>query len=103
MKLFLSVADAAWVLGVTPQTVRVMIRRGIIAVDGQTVGGIRLLDPEAVERLARARASRSAQSVPGRDGRHSPDPVSSQHSPRSSASLASTPPAITSNSDGETP
>jgi excisionase family DNA binding protein len=58
MDLYLSVADAARILGVTPQTVRLMIRTGKLAVTARTVGGIQLFQQEEVERLARERQRR---------------------------------------------
>ena len=60
MELLLSVADAARILGVTPQTVRLMIRTGKLAVTAKTVGGIQLFRREEVERLAMVRAQRVA-------------------------------------------
>lgn len=58
MVIFLSVADASRILGVTPQTVRLMIRRGTLSIDAKTVGGIQLMRPEEVERLAQERRRR---------------------------------------------
>jgi hypothetical protein len=58
MDLFLSVADASRILGVIPQTVRLMIRRGTLRVTAKTVGGIQLLRQEDVTRLAAVRAQR---------------------------------------------
>jgi len=52
MDLYLSVADAARILGITPQTVRLMIRTGKLAIAARTVGGIQLFRQEEVERLA---------------------------------------------------
>jgi hypothetical protein len=60
--MFLSVADASRVLSVTPQTVRLMIRTGKLAVAARTVGGIQLFWQEEVERLARERQRRAAAS-----------------------------------------
>jgi excisionase family DNA binding protein len=60
MELLLSVADAARILGVTPQTVRLMIRSGKLAITAKTEGGIQLFHREEVERLARVRAQRLA-------------------------------------------
>jgi excisionase family DNA binding protein len=60
VEMFLSVADASRVLGVTPQAVRLMIRTGKLAITAKTVGGIRLFRREEVERLAQARAQRLA-------------------------------------------
>jgi excisionase family DNA binding protein len=58
--MYLSVADAAKLLGVTPATVRLMIRSGKLAITAKTVGGIQLFRREEVERLARVRAERLA-------------------------------------------
>jgi excisionase family DNA binding protein len=58
--LYLSVADAARILGITPQTVRLMIRTGKLQVTARTVGGIQLFRREEVERLARERGHRAA-------------------------------------------
>jgi DNA-binding transcriptional MerR regulator len=55
---FLSVADASRILGVTPQTVRLMIRRGTLIVSARTVGGIQLFSQDEVERLAAERRQR---------------------------------------------
>jgi predicted site-specific integrase-resolvase len=60
MDLYLSVADASRLLGVTPQMVRVMIRTGKLAIAARTVGGIQLFQQEEVERLARERQRRVA-------------------------------------------
>jgi excisionase family DNA binding protein len=59
METLLSVADASRILGVTPQTVRLMVRRGVLVVAAQTEGGIRLFRRADVERLAADRASRA--------------------------------------------
>jgi excisionase family DNA binding protein len=56
----LSVADASRILGVTPQTVRLMIRTGKLAITARTVGGIQLMRREEVERLAHERSCRTA-------------------------------------------
>jgi hypothetical protein len=58
--LYLSVADAARILDVTPQMVRLMIRTGKLVVNARTVGGIQLFRREEVEQLARERARRRA-------------------------------------------
>jgi excisionase family DNA binding protein len=57
-ELFLSVADASRLLGVTPQTVRLMIRRGTVRVAAKTVGGIQLFRLEEVERVVAERQVR---------------------------------------------
>jgi excisionase family DNA binding protein len=59
--LFLSVADASRILGVTPQTVRLMIRRQTLPVAAKTVGGIQLFHQEDVDRLAARRAHQHLQ------------------------------------------
>ena len=55
---FLSTADAARVLGVTPATVRLMVRRRDLPVAAMTESGIHLFSREAVDDLARQRADR---------------------------------------------
>jgi hypothetical protein len=60
VEMYLSVADASRVLGVTPQAVRLMIRRGTLHVSARTVGGIQLFRGEDVERLAVERRARQA-------------------------------------------
>jgi excisionase family DNA binding protein len=64
MDLYLSVADASRILGVTPQAVRLMIRRGTLRVSARTVGGIQLFRREEVERLAAERHARQAAARP---------------------------------------
>lgn len=56
---YLTAADAAQILGVTPATVRQMADRGKLPVASTTLGGIRLFELESVEDLARKRARRS--------------------------------------------
>ncbi len=58
MEMFLSVADASRILGVTTQTVRLMIRRGDLPVAARTEGGIHLFRRADVEGLASQRAMR---------------------------------------------
>ncbi|MGO8947062.1 MAG: helix-turn-helix domain-containing protein [Ktedonobacterales bacterium] len=58
MIVFLSVADASRLLGITPQTLRLMVRRGTLPVAARTVGGIHLFSQEDVVRLAEERAQR---------------------------------------------
>jgi excisionase family DNA binding protein len=58
MEMYLSVADASRILGVMPQTVRLMISRGTLQVSAKTVGGIQLFRREEVERLAAERHER---------------------------------------------
>ena len=49
---YLTAADVAWILGVTPGAVRMMHKRGALAAAEQTVGGIHLFLREDVDRLA---------------------------------------------------
>jgi excisionase family DNA binding protein len=58
MAQFLSTADAARILGVTPATIRLMERQGRLQAAGRTQGGIRLFRRAQVQRAARLRASR---------------------------------------------
>ena len=58
MKRFLTAADAARVLGVTPATVRQMERRGKLKAAERTEGGIRLFRRIDVERMAKRRPAR---------------------------------------------
>jgi excisionase family DNA binding protein len=60
METLLSVAEAARLLGVTGQTVRLMARKGSLQVAARTEGGVRLFNRVDVERLAADRASRAA-------------------------------------------
>jgi excisionase family DNA binding protein len=55
VEMFLSVADASRLLDVTPQTVRLMVRRGVLSVSAKTVGGIQLFRREEVDRLVAQR------------------------------------------------
>ena len=55
---FLSAADAARVLEVTPAAIRSMARRGALPVSAMTEGGIHLFRRKDVEALARRRAAR---------------------------------------------
>jgi excisionase family DNA binding protein len=64
MDLYLSVADASRVLGVTPQTVRLMIRQRTLPVAARTEGGIHLFRRGDVERVAAERATRSTSRNP---------------------------------------
>ncbi len=52
---FLSPSEASRVLGVTPATVRLMVRRGDLIVAALTEGGMRLFERKDVEALARRR------------------------------------------------
>ncbi len=64
----LSAADASRILGVTPQTVRLMVRQGVLPVAAQTEGGIRLFHRSEVERVAAARAAQRLSRPEERDG-----------------------------------
>jgi excisionase family DNA binding protein len=55
---FLSSADASRVLGVTPATIRRMVRRGDLRAAAMTEGGIHLFRRKDVEALARRRVER---------------------------------------------
>ena len=65
---FLSAADAARVLGLTPAAIRAMVRREALPVAAMTEGGIHLFRRAAVERLARQRAKRKQQAERADDG-----------------------------------
>ena len=67
---FLSTADAARVLGVTPATIRLMVRRDALPVAAMTEGGIHLFRRVTVERLARRRAKRKQQAERPDGGGH---------------------------------
>lgn len=58
MEMYLSVADVARVLGVTPQMVRLLARQGTLVPAARTVGGIQLFRQEDAERLAAERERR---------------------------------------------
>jgi excisionase family DNA binding protein len=58
MKAYLSTADAARLLGVTPATVRAMEQQGRLRALGRTLGGIRLFRQAEVQRVATLRASK---------------------------------------------
>lgn len=53
---FLSAADAARVLDLTPAAIRAMARRGALPVSAMTEGGMHLFRRGDVEALARRRA-----------------------------------------------
>lgn len=55
MNEFLTAADAARVLQVTPAAVRAMHRRGALQAAAKTEGGIHLFTRKEVEELARER------------------------------------------------
>ncbi len=67
-EILLSVADASRILLVTPQTVRLMVRRGVLPVAARTEGGIRLFQRSDVERVAAARAAQRISRPGERDG-----------------------------------
>jgi excisionase family DNA binding protein len=69
VELYLSVGDASRILGITPQTVRLMIRQHTLPVAAKTVGGIQLFRQEDVDHLAAERARRSERSPAGVDRR----------------------------------
>lgn len=55
MTRYLSSADAARMLGVTPAAVRAMAKRGRLAVAVKTDGGIQLFTVEEVQRVLQKR------------------------------------------------
>lgn len=55
MTRYLSSADASRLLGVTPATVRLMVKRGELRVAAATEGGIQLFTRSDVEKLAKRR------------------------------------------------
>lgn len=55
---FLSTAEAARVLGVTPAGVRLMVQRADLVAAAMTEGGVHLFRRRDVEALARRRAER---------------------------------------------
>ena len=64
MERFLTAADAARILEVTPATVRLMHRRGTLAAAAETEGGIRLYRRRDVEKLAHQRESTKRGKTP---------------------------------------
>ena len=64
MQRFLSAADAARILEVTPATVRLMHRRGTLAAAAETEGGIQLYLRPDVEKLAQERESTKRGKTP---------------------------------------
>ncbi len=58
MNIYLTPADASRILGVTPATVRLMMKRGDLLVAAKTEGGIHLLDRPEVLRLKEEREAR---------------------------------------------
>ncbi len=64
MDQFLSTADAARVLRLTPATVRLMVRRGLLPVAAKTEGGIHLFRRADVEALNAERAKRATPEPP---------------------------------------
>lgn len=61
MTKLLSTADAARLLNVTPVTVRLLARRGILPIAATTESGVRLFRTVDVERLAKRRAEERAR------------------------------------------
>jgi len=61
MDLFLSSADASRVLGVTPATIRLMVRRGDLPVAAMTEGGIHLFRRATIDKIATRRARLKAK------------------------------------------
>jgi len=61
---FLSAADAARVLNVTPAAIRAMAHRGALQVAPMTEGGMRLFSRTDVEALASRRAKRQQAREP---------------------------------------
>jgi Mn-dependent DtxR family transcriptional regulator len=59
MERFVTPGDAARILGVTPEAVRQMIRRGTLAADGLLEQGTWLIRRAVVEQLAMERLSRT--------------------------------------------
>ena len=57
-KPYLAASDAARVLGITPATVRLMVKRGDLKLATSTESGIRLFRRKDVEQLAAKRAAR---------------------------------------------
>ncbi len=55
---YLSAADAARILGVTPAAVRLMHQRGELPLAAKTAGGVHLFSPTVVERVATARLAK---------------------------------------------
>ena len=55
---FLTAADAAQILGVTPATVRQMAQHGRLRVAATTFSGIRLFDLKDVQRMEQKRQKR---------------------------------------------
>lgn len=55
MRVYLTPGDAARILDVTPQTVRLMVERGELQPTATTESGIRLFERSAVETLATRR------------------------------------------------
>ena len=66
MMMFLSTADAAHMLNLTPATVRLLAQRGTLRVAAMTEGGMRLFMRDDVKRLVTERAvlRRTAVGVP---------------------------------------
>jgi len=67
MAQLLSAADAAWLLGVVPATVRQMERDGRLPAQ-RTAGGMRLFRREDVERLVAARRGKADEEAADEKG-----------------------------------
>ncbi len=63
MERYLSVADAARVLRVTPARVRQLVRSGELQAAAVTEGGIRLFSPSDVRRLVERRVKRGGHAA----------------------------------------
>ena len=59
-RCYLTVGDAARVLGVSPAAVRLMTQRGELETTAETEGGVRLFARPDVERVRRQREQRKA-------------------------------------------
>ena len=59
VKIYLTPADAARILGVTPSAVRLMTGRGELQIAATTESGIRLFDRADVKALAKKRAEQA--------------------------------------------
>lgn len=66
---FLSAADAARILDVTPAAIRAMAGRGALPVSAKTEGGMHLFRRADVEALASRRAERRLARGRGGEGR----------------------------------
>lgn len=57
---YMLTAEAARVLGITPNAVRLMESRGVLPAE-RTDSGVRLFDRQVVKRIARARKAAAAE------------------------------------------